>query len=134
MAGTKTSTPIFTQHAFDTVATLSTVNTDRTGASGSFDDLRTGSTNDDRIEGLKITLVSSSPGCRIYLYLRTSGGTRVFLSEISVPQVTPSESVPAWSTIWRPPSTPFLLRAGAKIQACVTRTATFHVIPLGGEY
>lgn len=111
-------------------AQISVANTNRDGT-GTLVAVRTAGASGGRVDKLTIQATAATTGGMVRLFLDVGGSIRL-IKEIPVPPVTPTATVPAWSTdIYLDLN----MEAAAILKASTHNAETFNVIPTdSGDY
>ncbi len=132
-----TATPIFTQTPKSTVVTLTTANTDQTGATTTnIVNLITAGANGARVQEVRVNIPQTSQAGLVNIFVSVGGGTTWKLFDtIAITAVTLSATAAGFQFIKTYDN--FILTAGATVGASITvATANnpTHVMAYYGDY
>jgi hypothetical protein len=127
------TSPLFPATGFDPKV-LDQVDDDRTGG-GTYDTVVTAGASGARVDGLNIRAVTATQNCKLLIFHR-NGTDELYIDEVQVHQVSPTDQTAPWGTIWYWPGGPRILDATDTIVMSITSGSgmSFHVAGLGGNY
>lgn len=127
--------PIFILTGFGSPATVSTVNADVTGASGSFDTVITGGTNGSLVTAIIFRAVTNTAGGTQINIFHKSSTTYRNIGRVVVPGGIDPSKGQELEIQWTNANGAYPLKASDSIVAAqMNGTTVFHARPIGGDY
>lgn len=122
------------------IAVISTANTARDGT-GTLGTVFTAGASGSRIDAIEIQATGSTTAGMVRLFLSDGAAHRLF-AEVPVVAITPSATVPAFSTLVQGNATglvnitplPISIPTGWSLRASTHNAESFNVIAIGGDY
>lgn len=128
------ATPVFAQTPVLAIGQVSTANTNRDGATGTYADIFTAGADGARIEYVRVVATGTTTAGVVRLFLSTdSGSTYRLWKELLISAITPSTTIEVAASEYMP-SRPLVLPATAgRIRASTHNSETFNVFIHGAN-